>query len=313
MPHPLASALAAGPLVLDGGLGTLLEERGNDLSDALWSARILLDRPDEVRAAHEEFFRAGARVAISGSYQVGYEPLAREGFDQEAVDALIARSVLVAREARSAVGLADPGSAAADADVAWVVASVGPFGAVRADGSEYSGDYGLSVDELAAWHRPRLRALAATGADALAAETIPSLAEVEALVRELDALGGEVPAWISVTVAEGALRSGESLEEAFALAASSDAVVAVGVNCCDPRDVLGAAEAAARVTSKPFVAYPNSGEQWDAKNRRWMGHPGVPQELVHEWLDAGVALVGGCCRVVPDAIREIADVVGERR
>jgi len=298
-PHPA-------PVILDGGLGTLLEQRGNDLSDELWSARILLDEPSEVRAAHEEFFRSGARVAISASYQVGYERLAREGFTESDVDALLRRSVELAREARAAAGLADPTSDAPDADVAWVAASVGPYGAVQADGSEYTGAYGLTVDELRAWHRRRLGVLATSGADLLAAETIPSLAEVEALVAELEALADAPPAWISVTIDGGALRSGEPLADAFALAAASDAVAAIGVNCCDPRDVAAAIAVARTVTSKPFVAYPNSGEQWDAKNRRWMGHAGIPADLVRSWIEAGATLVGGCCRVTPAAIAELA-------
>jgi len=293
----LADALAEAPVVIDGGLGTTLENRGNDVTDALWSARILLENPAEVQAAHEDFFRAGARVAISGSYQVGYANLGREGFTEAEVDALLVRSVEVARAARTAAGLDG---------AAWVAASVGPYGATLADGSEYTGDYGLTVDELRTWHRRRLGVLAASGADVLAVETIPSLAEVRAVVAELDALatsGSTVPAWIAVTIDGPELRSGESLAEAFASAAS-DAVLAVGVNCCDPRDVAGALAIAREVTSKPLVAYPNSGEQWDAKNRRWMGHPGIAPELVGEWLELGAGLVGGCCRVTHAAIAE---------
>ena len=298
-----AEALATGPVVLDGGLGTLLADRGNDVTDELWSARILLENPDEVQAAHEQFFRAGARVAISASYQVGYERLAREGFSEADVDALLVRSVTVAQAARSAAGL--------DGE-AWIAASVGPYGATRADGSEYTGEYGLTVDELRAWHRRRLGVLAASGADVLAVETIPSLAEVQAIVAELDALaasGSTVPAWISVTIAGGALRSGDPLEEAFAVAAASDAVLAVGVNCCDPREVAGALEVARSVTPKPLVVYPNSGEQWDATNRSWAGRPDFEGDLVGHWLELGATLVGGCCRVRSDEVRRIAAIV----
>lgn len=292
-----ADALAAGSVVLDGGLGTLLADRGNDLTDELWSARILLENPDEVRAAHEEFFRAGARVAISASYQVGYERLAREGVSEADVDALLVRSVAVAQAARSAAGL--------DGD-AWIAASVGPYGATLADGSEYTGDYGLTVDELRAWHRRRLSVLAASGADLLAVETIPSLAELRALVAELESLSVAPPAWVSVTIADGALRSGDSLAEAFAVAAASDAVIAMGVNCCDPRDVAGALVVARSVTSKPLVVYPNSGERWDAARRSWAGHSDVADGLVGEWIDLGASVVGGCCRITPDAVGRIS-------
>ena len=234
----LVEALEAAPVVIDGGLGTLLEARGHDLTSSLWSARLLLDQPEVIRAAHAEFFEAGARVAITASYQVSYEALEAEGLDPREVDLLLARSVQLAGAARADAGL-NPGEA-------WVAASVGPYGASRADGSEYTGAYGIGVDELRAWHRPRLRALAAAGADVLAVETLPSLDEVTAVTRELSGLG--VPAWISVTIADGRLRSGESLADAFALAAASPEVIAVGVNCCDVAEVAGALAVARTVT-----------------------------------------------------------------
>ena len=97
-----------------------------------------------------------------------------------------------------------------------MAASVGPYGAALADGSEYRGDYGLTVAELRDWHRPRLEILADAGADLLALETIPCLAEAEALLEEISALG--VPAWLSMTCADGRTRAGEPAEEAFAMA-----------------------------------------------------------------------------------------------
>src|SRR3954471_19838515 len=133
----LTEAIAAGPVVLDGGLGTLLETHGHDLSSSLWSARLLLEQPDAIRLAHAEYFRAGARVAITSSYQVSYEGLGAEGLSAGEVDALLASTVALAGAARADAGLSP--------DDAWVAASIGPFGAVRADGSEYTGDYGMTV------------------------------------------------------------------------------------------------------------------------------------------------------------------------
>ena len=99
----------------------------------------------------------------------------------------------------------------------WVAASVGPYGAALADGSEYRGDYGRSVAELRDWHRPRLHALMDTDADVLALETIPCLAEVEALLAEVSGTGA--PCWLSLTCADGRTRAGEPVDEAFAMAA----------------------------------------------------------------------------------------------
>jgi homocysteine S-methyltransferase len=294
----LTGALGSGHLVLDGGLGTLLEQHGHDLTSALWSARMLVENPDAIRAAHSEFFTSGARVGISSSYQVSYEAMHSLGIDGDGTDALLRRSIELVREAASEFD---------DGIERWTAASVGPYGAMLADGSEYRGDYGLSVAALRDWHAPRLFALAAASPDVLALETIPCLAEVEALAAVLDGSGLE--AWMSVTVAMGALRSGETLADAFAIAADSDEIVAVGINCSDPLDVAGAIATARATTTKPIVVYPNSGEQWDAKNRRWMGRAGFPDSLVREWVAAGASLVGGCCRVGPVEIGAMAAAI----
>jgi homocysteine S-methyltransferase len=299
--YSFRDALAAGPIVLDGGLGTLLEEHGHDLSSSLWSARLLVDDPEAIRRAHAEYFAAGACVAVTSSYQVSHTGLEAAGLTRREVDVLLARSVALAEAARA--------DAALSPDEAWVAASVGPYGASLADGSEYTGDYDLGTSQLRDWHRPRLQTLAAAGPDVIAVETIPSLSELEAVCLELDGLG--IPAWVSVTIADGRLRSGESLADAFALAQAVPEVVAVGVNCCAATHVTAAL--AGRDAATPGVAYPNSGEKWDAGERRWSGDAAAVPALAGEWIDAGARLVGGCCRVGPDQIAGIARAVAARR
>jgi homocysteine S-methyltransferase len=190
----------------------------------------------------------------------------------------------------------------------WVAASVGPYGAALADGSEYRGDYGRSVAELRDWHRPRLHALMDTDADVLALETIPCLAEVEALLAEVSGTGA--PCWLSLTCTDGRTRAGEPLGEAFAMAAEVEEVVAVGVNCCAPGDVAAAVATAVAASGRPAVAYPNSGESWDAGQRRWIGDPTFTPGQVGTWLAAGARLVGGCCRVRPEGIAGIRAAAG---
>jgi len=121
--------------------------------------------------------------------------------------------------------------------------------------------------------------------------------------------------WLSLTTVLGddgvvRTRRGEPAADVFAMAAGVDEVVAVGVNCTDPAGVP-AAIGAARVAGKPVVVYPNSGEGWDAAARRWTGSPGLPDDAVRGWLDAGARLVGGCCRVGPAAIARVAAVVDQ--
>lgn len=296
-------------LVLDGGLGTWLERSGHDLTSALWSARLLIDDPAVIRAAHREFFASGARVGISASYQVTYEALAGLGLDRSQTTSLLALSIRLVEEARDEYRA---GTDRRGLDVpapvwpapVWTAASVGPYGAMLADGSEYTGRYGLSVGQLRSWHRPRLHALIDAGPDVLAVETIPSLAETEAVLEELSGSGSA--AWLALTVADGTLRSGESLSEAFSMAADVPEIVAVGINCSDPREVAGAIDAARAQTGKPIVVYPNSGEHWDAEARRWCGEAGFADSAVRDWIARGATLVGGCCRVGPAEVRAIA-------
>ncbi|MFD6889212.1 homocysteine S-methyltransferase [Streptomyces sp. NPDC059957] len=294
--RPLAGALA-GPggrtVLLDGGLSNQLADQGCDLSGGLWTGRILAERPEQVTAAHTAYARAGAEVLITASYQVGYAAFARHGHGPERTTALLRRSVRLADAAARAAGHG-----------VWVAASVGPYGAVLADGSEYRGRYGLSVRELAGFHRPRIEALLAEGPDVLALETVPDTTEAEALLTVLAETGAR--AWLSYTVAGGRTRAGQPLPEAFALAAGSPQVIAVGVNCCDPAEVLPALEAAATVTAKPLLAYPNDGSVWDAATQTWQAPAAPAPWPTADWLRTGARLVGGCCRIGPDRIADLA-------
>ena len=297
--------------VLDGGLATELERRGNDLSDPLWSARLLIESPDEIVAAHVAFFRAGARVATTASYQASFEGFARRRIGRDDAEQLLRRSVELAAEARSRrLDDADPPDPAAGALL--VAASIGPYGATLADGSEYRGDYGLSVAELRRWHAPRLAVLAGAGADLLAIETLPTVDEGRALVELLAVTDGP-PAWLSFSCADGATtRQGEPVETAFGLAEASDRIVAVGLNCTAPEHVPELIRRARAVTGKPIVVYPNSGETWDPVARRWAGAAGpkVDAAAARAWIAAGARLIGGCCRVGPDRIAQLAGLAG---
>lgn len=291
---PLAAALARGPVLLDGGLSNQLEAQGQDLSDALWSARLLADDPEQITAAHRAYVRAGARVLITGSYQASFEGFAGCGLGRTEAAALFRRSVRLAREAAGEVPV-------------HVAASLGPYGAVRADGSEYRGRYGLSVRELERFHRPRAEALAEGAPDVLALETVPDVDEAEAMLRAVEGCG--LPVWLSFTVFGERTRAGQPLAEAFAGAAGKDQVVAVGVNCCAPGDVTRAVRVAAECARKPVVVYPNSGEEWDAAAHRWHGGGRLEADRAAEWIAGGARLIGGCCRVGPGRIAELARVL----
>lgn len=268
-----------GVVVLDGGLATELEAMGNDLSDELWSARLLRDDPDAIRAVHRAYVGAGADCVITASYQATLERLPAE---------LFRLSVALAR----------------DAGPSLVAASVGPYGASRADGSEYTGAYDLDERGLRGQHAPRVRVLAEAGADVLACETIPSYPEARALASLLEG----TPGWFSFTCRDGErISDGTPIETCARHLDAVDDVVAIGVNCTPPRFVESLVHRIRAVTAKPIVVYPNSGEHWDAVGRCWTGtrDPGEFAELALRWRDAGATILGGCCRTGPAHIRAL--------
>ena len=306
---PLAPLLAAGRVVvIDGGLASELEEAGHELGDELWSARLLADEPEAIVDAHLAYFRAGARVAITGSYQATFEGFAARGLDHDAGAALLRRSVELADEARARYRAE---RAPADLGPLLVAASIGPYGAWLADGAEYRGRYGLDRAALRDFHRERLEVLWSAGPDLLACETIPDIVEIEALADVVT--DAAAPSWLALSCSDGGhLRDGTPVEVAAGIADATPAFVAVGVNCTAPKHVQELVARIAAVTAKPIVVYPNSGEGWEPGTGRWLPAtgPDVDVASARRWVDAGARLVGGCCRVGPGRISELAAAFG---
>ena len=296
----MTELLAHGTVVLDGGLSNALEDGGHDLSSNLWTARLLRDNPGAIVAVHRRYFAAGARVATTASYQASVPGLTAAGLTRSEAEGQIASSVRLAREAR------DEAATHTEAPL-YVAASVGPYGAALADGSEYTGRYGRTAGQLRDFHGPRLELLAAAGPDLLAVETIPDAEEAEVLVPLLDEIG--LPAWFSYSVANGTTRAGQPLASAYEVLRGSRTIRAAGVNCSAPTEVPAAVRTAVAVTSLPGVAYPNRGEAWENISHTWVGSGTFDPADVRSWIDAGAQMVGGCCRVGADDIAAIADVV----
>ncbi len=293
-----------GFLQIDGALATELERRGADLRHPLWSAKILTDRPEWIREVHLDYFRSGADLAISASYQASIAGFKKNGLSEATGKAAIRRSVVLAQEARA---LFWQEVKKENRVFPLIAASIGPYGAYLADGSEYRGNYGLSVNELMDFHRSRLEVLLEAQPDLLAFETIPSLKEAEALLKLLEDYPG-VNAWLSFSCRDGLhICGGDLFSEAVKLAAHHPKISAVGVNCTPPQFVKNLLRVAKKHTFKPLLAYPNSGEGWDAARRCWT--PANTAEsldkLALEWHAVGARLIGGCCRTGPEDIRRI--------
>ncbi|WP_370521110.1 homocysteine S-methyltransferase [Pantoea sp. BAV 3049] len=294
--------VAAG-LVLDGAMATELEARGCDLTDALWSAKVLIENPELIYQVHYDYFKAGAQVAITASYQATPQGFAKRGLSTGDSLQLIARSVELASRARGDYLAEHP-----EAGALLIAGSVGPYGAFLADGSEYRGDYSLPQQEMMDFHRPRIRALIDAGADILACETLPSFAEIQALVALLQEFPA-TPAWFSFTLRDSEhLSDGTPLSEVVALLDGCPQAVALGINCIALDKVTAALEALSSLTARPLVVYPNSGEQYDATSKTWHSDASTCTLIdnLQVWQKVGAKLIGGCCRTTPADIAAIA-------
>jgi homocysteine S-methyltransferase len=294
------------PLLLDGALATELQQRGYDISGPLWSARMLLDDPQAIRQLHLDYLRAGADCLITATYQATFPGLLEAGLNSQQAAEVLDCAVRMAVEARQHF-LEDP-LRNSDGPAPLIAASIGPYGAYRHDGSEYTGDYGLSLRELVDFHRQRIHQLAASKADLLACETIPSLLEAQALVRVL----AEVPAmpvWLSFSCRDGQhISHGERIADCGQLLDEVPQVVGIGVNCTAPGFVEPLIENLRAQTKKPIVVYPNSGETWDTGRRCWTGTASCDDfvRAAQRWRAAGASLIGGCCRTGPEHIQALA-------
>lgn len=294
-------------MVLDGALATELEARGADLKDPLWSAKLLIERPELIREVHLDYFRAGADVATTATYQATFAAFARRGIDHRGAERLMRDAVALGVEARNEFWAVETNRRGRLRPL--VAASIGPYGAMLADGSEYRGHYELDDAALAEFHRPRLRVLADSGADLLAAETIPCLREARVLAQLLTEFPGTC-AWISFSCMDGALNcEGEDIGACAAELNAYPQVAAVGVNCTPPQHIASLLRRMKSETDKPLVVYPNSGEHYDASSKQWGGENGIVEfgALARLWFAEGARLIGGCCRSGPTDIRGVSE------
>ena len=304
---PLQQLDLTGLHVLDGGMATELERKGFNLDGPLWSAHVLQSSPETIATVHREYLEAGADCLLTASYQVSAEGFQEIGFDAQAAAAAAANglraSVALAEKVRSEYQAGSPRRI-------WIAASLGPYGAMLHNGAEYHGNYDCSFDELVGFHARRIAVLARTNADFLALESIPSLEEARAILAALQPYP-DVAAYLSFTCRDGThVSHGETLRACAELLDTQPQVIGIGVNCTAPELIGSLIGELAKVTSKPIIVYPNSGEQWDAVHRCWQGDGQIQAfgELAGRWRSAGAQWIGGCCRTGPEHVRAVARV-----
>ncbi|UCC51582.1 MAG: homocysteine S-methyltransferase [Anaerolineaceae bacterium] len=298
-----------GAFILDGGLATQLEARGEDLGDTLWSARLLLDDPALIGQVHADYLLAGADCIITASYQATIPGFMSRGLSEIEAKELLGFAVALAVEERDKYWSALAKGERARRIRPLVAASVGPYAAYRADGSEYTGNYDLGEADLVEFHRKRWFVLAESAADIMACETIPVFDEARALARLLTETP-EWSAWFSFTCRDGQhIVDGTPIRECASFLSEFEQVAAIGVNCSPPHIIPSLIEELRKATDKLIVVYPNSGEVYDVQRHLWRGEA-VPAEFgtySREWRKLGAAAIGGCCRTTPAHVQQIRD------
>jgi homocysteine S-methyltransferase len=286
-------------LLLDGAMGTELTRRGWDVSDALWSARVLLEHPEAIEQIHYDYLRAGADCITTASYQVSFAGFEKAGKSREATALALTESVRIAKRARTRFA-----NEFGQRREPLVAASVGPYGASLADGSEYHGNYACERMELLTFHMQRMFCLSAAEPDLFACETIPSWDEAEVLVEALHQFP-HLPAWFSFACRDGEYTvHGERMRDCARALATERQVLAIGINCTAPLHVNALIAEIRAETSKPIVVYPNSGKTWDARARCWVGESSARswEASAVEWFKQGASWIGGCCGTTPEDI-----------
>jgi homocysteine S-methyltransferase len=296
-----------GPIVLDGGLSNALEAKGFDLNHPLWTAKLLAEDPEALLQAHYSYLEAGADCIITGSYQATLPGLQANGYSLEAAEDLLRQTTGVAQTAVERFEQAYPKQRPANKNRPLVAASIGPYGAYLADGSEYRGRYSISRDELKAFHRDRLAMLDSTAPDLLACETIPSFEEGQVLAELLS--HAETPAWLSFSCQDEAhLNDGTPMKTCAQFLANQPQVAALGVNCTAPRYITSLIHIIRdNAPGQKIVVYPNSGAAYDPLHKTWKGlaDPHDFGAMARQWFQEGASLVGGCCQIGPKHIQQV--------
>ncbi|OWM75778.1 homocysteine S-methyltransferase 1 isoform X2 [Punica granatum] len=307
---------AGGCAVIDGGFATQLEKHGASINDPLWSALCLIKDPALIKLVHWEYLEAGADVLVTSSYQATIPGFLSRGLSIEEGETLLEKSVKLAVETRDKFWDNVKEIPENSYNRALVAASIGSYGAYLADGSEYSGSYGADIDlaKLKDFHRRRLQLLVKAGADLLAFETIPNKLEAQACAELLEEENVEIPSWICFSSVDGDnAPSGESFEECLDILNQRDRVSAVGINCAPPHFIESLICKIRKLTSKPIVVYPNSGEVWDGRAKKWLPSKCFGDDkfelFATRWRDVGAQLIGGCCRTTPSTIRAISQAL----
>ena len=296
------------PLLIDGGLSNELERQGCNLDHKLWSAKMLVSKPEAIIETHLEYLKAGAQCLITSSYQASIEGFMMLGYDRNEAEAFISQTVRLAE-----IAIVRFNNSQSNDFNHLIAASIGPYGAYLADGSEYHGNYSVSDETLKEFHKNRIQLLDRSNADFFACETIPCYQEAKVLGELLNDTNKS--AWITFSCKdEKHLNDGTPIEECASFFANHPNVFAIGVNCTAPKYISGLIKALkTKSGEKKIVIYPNSGEVYNEKSKTWMGlsDPKLYAVMAREWIALGTDILGGCCRIGPEHIKSLSEFLSK--
>jgi homocysteine S-methyltransferase len=294
--HPrapgLLERLAAGPVVADGAMGTLLYAKGVYLNRCYDEVNLV--SPELVGEVHREYLAAGAEVIETNSFGANPHKLARHGL-AERTEEVNRRSAEIAREAAG--------------DRAIVLGSIGPLGLRMSPWGS------TSVEEAKVLFARQVAGLAQGGVDGFVLETFGDPTELRAALLAVREGAPGLPAVCQMTVdREGRGLYGARPEDFGALLDSWGADV-IGVNCSvGPPVMLGVLERLRQVTSRPLSVQPNAGAPREVDGRTmFLCTPDYLEKYARRFLEAGARLLGGCCGTTPDHIRALAKAVRRGR
>ena len=301
--------LTNNPVVLDGAMSTPLEKLGADTNNDLWTAKALIDNEELVYEVHKMYFEAGADLIITDTYQANVQAFEKVGYSEKEARNLIKKAVKIAQKARD-----DYENRTGKHN--YIAGTIGPYGAYLANGSEYRGDYELSVEEYQQFHLPRIEELVNAEVDILAIETQPKLDEVLAILELLKEKYPQQKVYVSYTLSDDdTISDGTPLPRAIHALEDYSQVIAVGINCVKLELVEPALKNMKEITDKHLIVYPNSSAVYDPKSTTW-SQPKTSatfEELIPNWYEAGARIIGGCCTTGPKEIKAVADFIKRNR
>lgn len=297
-------------LKLDGSMSTPLEALGADLNHPLWTAKVIKEQPELIEKVHYEYFKAGANITITASYQGALQGFLDNGYTKEEALQAIGDTVRLAIKARDKIYAEET-----KAPSRWIAGSVGPYGAYLANGAEYRGDYNLSEADYIAFHEARIKTLLAAGADCLALETMPNFEEIKALVHYTSTLP-HCLVYVSCTLQDNThISDGTPLTEVQSLLEAAPHVLAYGINCIKPAIVTDALNTLAPKATKPLVVYPNGGATYDPVTKTWDHKTTLHhqfEENLANWLKAGACWIGACCGSTANDIQSLTELLAKQ-